>query len=91
MGLLCIQPLGLMAQAQTFSPYTPAQLQELNSLPLSPAEGPMGPVDPGSMQNQQRPSFDSRYIHNPEGEEQAEGQGLESAAPYEPIPSTFIF
>ena len=29
---------------QTFSPYTPAQLQEFNQQPISPTETPMGPI-----------------------------------------------
>ncbi|QWE17022.1 hypothetical protein [Polynucleobacter sp. AP-Nino-20-G2] len=83
----------VLAPAQTFSPYTPAQLHELNSQPIAPAETPMGPIYLGVMpaNPNPKPSLDSRYVHNPEGEEQAEAQGEESAAPFEPIPATLTY
>ena len=82
-----------LAPAQTFSPYTPAQLNEFNSQPLSPGETPMGPIYPTAIpaSPNAKPSLDSRYVHNPDGEEQAEAQGAESAAPFEPIPATFTY
>jgi len=79
--------------AQTFSPYTPEQIQEFNNQPLAPVETPAGPVylvSPSVSQKANVP-FDSRYIKNPDGEEQAEAQGAESATPFEPIPTTFTF
>jgi hypothetical protein len=78
---------------QTFSPYTPAQLQEFNQQPISPTETPMGPIYSNPVPVQQAPkrAFDSRYIKNPDGEEQAEAEGAQSAAPFEPIPATITF
>ncbi|CAM3730988.1 hypothetical protein [Polynucleobacter arcticus] len=82
-----------LAIGQTFSPYTPAQIQEFNSQPIAPVETPAGPVYLENMpaKQQPRPSIDSRYIKNPDGEEQAEAQGAGSAAPFEPIPATISF
>jgi hypothetical protein len=79
--------------AQTFSPYTPKQIQEFNNQPIAPVETPAGPVYLESPPVSQKPnvSINSRYIKNPDGEEQAEAQGAESAVPFEPIPSTFTF
>ena len=79
--------------AQTFSPYTPKQIQEFNNQPIAPAETPAGPVYLESPPVSQKPnaSIDSRYIKNPDGEEQAEAQGAESAVPFQPIPRTFTF
>lgn len=79
--------------AQTFSPYTPRQIQEFNSQPVAPIETPAGPVyiEPPPISQRPNASFDARYIKNPNGEEQAEAQGAESAAPFEPIPATMVF
>ena len=79
--------------AQTFSPYTAEQIQEFNNQPIAPVETPAGPVylEPTPASQKPNTPFDSRYIKNPDGEEQAEGQGSESAAPFEPIPATFTF
>lgn len=78
---------------QTFSPYTPEQIEEFNSQPVSPAESPMGPVYPNPIpvSRSKNLPLDAHYYKNPEGEEQAEAQGEESAAPFEPIPATFTF
>ena len=83
----------LTANAQTFSPYTPEQIQEFNNQPIAPIETPSGPVylDPPPVSQKPKASFDSRYVKNPDGEEQAEAQEVESAAPFEPIPATFTF
>lgn len=81
----------LAAQGQTYSPYTPSQIQEFNNQPLSPVEGPFGPVDPRLVPAGPKSTLESGYIQNPEGEEQAEAQGAQSAAPFEPIPSTISF
>ena len=85
--------LSSLAIGQTFSPYTPAQIQEFNSQPIAPMQTPEGPVylENRPAQQQPRSSLDSRYIKNPDGEEQAEAQGAESAAPFEPIPATITF
>jgi hypothetical protein len=82
-----------IVNAQTFSPYTPSQIQEFNSQPIAPIETPAGPVYMESPPINQRPNvpFDARYIKNPDGEEQAQAQGAESAAPFEPIPATIVF
>ncbi|OYY21315.1 MAG: hypothetical protein B7Y05_00860 [Polynucleobacter sp. 24-46-87] len=79
--------------AQTFSPYTSEQIQEFNNQPIAPMETPAGPVYLERPPVSQKPNapFDSRYIKNPDGEEQAEAQGSESAAPFKPIPATFAF
>ncbi len=81
----------LAAQVQTYSPYTPAQIQEFNNQPLSPPEGPFGPVDPRLVPDRPGSNLESGYINNPEGEEEVEAQDSESAAPFEPIPSTFTY
>ena len=56
-------------------------------------ETPAGPVYLEGVPAKQRLNmpFDSRYVKNPDGEEQAEAQGIESAVPFEPISSTFTF
>jgi len=79
--------------AQTFSPYTPTQIQEFNSQPIAPVETPAGPVylEPPSIGQRPNAPNDGRYIKNPDGEEQAQAQGAESAAPFEPIPATITF
>ena len=84
-------PVGV--NAQTFSPYTPEQIQEFNNQPIAPMETPSGPVyvDPPPVSQKPKVPFDSRYVKNPDGEEQAEAQETESAAPFEPIPATFTF
>ncbi len=92
-GLTLIFVFPMTAIAQTYSPYTPAQIQEFNNQPLAPIETPAGPVYMERPPVSQKPNvpLDSRYIKNPEGEEQAEAQGAESAAPFEPIPATITF
>jgi hypothetical protein len=79
--------------AQTFSPYTPTQIQEFNSQPIAPVETPAGPVymEPPPINQRPNASFDARYVKNPDGEEQAQAQGAESAVPFEPIPATMVF
>lgn len=93
LSMTCGLGFPMLAYGQTFSPYTPAQLQELNQQPISPTETPMGPVysSPAPVQQAPKRTLDSRYIKNPDGEEQAEAQGAQSAAPFEPIPATISF
>lgn len=81
------------AIGQTFSPYTPAQIQEFNNQPVAPLETPEGPVYLESVPVKQKPNspLDSRYVKNSDGEEQAEAQGAESAVPFVPIPTTITF
>lgn len=92
-ALICSYASPLSAIAQTFSPYTPEQIQEFNKQPIAPIETPAGPVymDPPPVNQKSQAPFDSRYVKNPDGEEQAEAQEVESAAPFEPIPATFTF
>lgn len=81
------------AMTQTFSPYSPAQIQEFNNQALAPVETPEGPIYLEAPPVSQKPKtpLDARYVKNPDGEEQAEAQGEESAAPFEPMPATFSF
>ncbi|MBU3621042.1 hypothetical protein [Polynucleobacter sp. CS-Odin-A6] len=91
--IACGLGVPMLVYSQTFSPYTPAQMQKFNRQPISPAETPMGPLysSPTPVQQAPKRPFDSHYIKNPDGEEQAEAQGAESAAPFEPIPATITF
>lgn len=78
---------------QTYSPYTPQQIKELNSQPLSPAEGPFGPVAPSAreMDLSKKQSIGSNFYSQPKGEEEAEALETESAAPYQPISPVISF
>jgi hypothetical protein len=97
--IICISSIAIsympfsIVVAQTFSPYTPTQIQEFNSQPIAPVETPAGPVYVERPPITQRPNapVDARYIKNPDGEEQAEAQGAQSAEPFEPIPATLSF
>ena len=92
-GIIYSFAFSMTANAQTFSPYTPAQIQEFNNQAIAPIETPAGPVyrEASPVSQKPNPPLDARYIKNPDGEEQAEAQGAESAAPFEPIPATFTF
>lgn len=85
--------LPITAIAQTFSPYTPAQIQEFNNQPIAPIETPAGPVymETPPVSQKSRSPLDIRYLKNPDGEEQAQALSTESAAPFEPIPTTIAF
>jgi hypothetical protein len=85
--------LSVSSLAQTFSPYTASQIQEFNSQAIAPIETPAGPVyiETPAISQGPKTSFDSRYIKNPDGEEQAEGQSAESTVPFKPIPATLTF
>ena len=78
---------------QTYSPYTPQQIKELNNQPLSPVEGPFGPVSPSvrAMDLSKKQSIDSNFYSQPKGEEEAEALETESAAPYQPISPVISF
>jgi hypothetical protein len=77
---------------QTYSPYTPEQLRELNSQSIFTVEGPMGPVGPGAqVLPPQKSSVDSKYFRQPEGEEEAESLETESAEPYQPMQPVITF
>jgi len=92
-GLAVSFALPIAAVAQTFSPYTPEQIQQFNHQPIAPIETPGGAVylEAPPIGVKSNTPLDSRYIKNPDGEEQAEAQGEESAAPFEPISPTFTF
>lgn len=81
------------ATAQTFSPYTPAQIQEFNSQPISPIETPAGPfyMEPRPLTQNPNVALDALYLQRPEGEAQAEALSTDSVAPFEPIPATITF
>jgi len=70
---------------QTYSPYTPGQLQQLNSQPLSPVEGPFGPITPNAQELNlsKKPVLDAKYASQPKGEEEAEAIEMQSADPYQ--------
>ena len=78
---------------QTYSPYTPQQIKEFNSQPLTPVEGPFGPVAPNAreMNLSKKPSIDSKYYSQPKGEEEAEALETESAEPYQPMSPVISF
>lgn len=78
---------------QTYSPYTPEQMRELNTLPIFPVEGPMGPVGPGAqvVNSGNKPSVDSKYFRQPEGEQEAEAIETQSADPYQPMQPVMTF
>lgn len=76
--------------SQTFSPYTPEQLEAFNNQRISPTEGPFGSVGPVESNQkplnlQKKPSIDSRYFNVPEGEQEAESLETESDDPYTPM------
>jgi len=79
--------------SQTYSPYTPEQLRELNNQPISPTEGPFGPVEtpPQEQGLSKRPPGNSKYYNNPEGEDEAEAIETQSADPYTPSTPVYRF
>ena len=77
---------------QTYSPYTPEQLRELNTQSIFTVEGPMGPVGPGAqVPLPQKPSAGSKYFRQPEGEQEAEAIETQSAEPYQPVKPIVTF
>ena len=76
----------LNAKAQTFSPYTPAQINEFNQQPIAPIETPAGPLTYGKQvpKANPQPSWGVHYFSQPLGEEEAESQETDSAVPFEP-------
>jgi len=78
---------------QTYSPYTPEQMRELNTQPIFTVEGPMGPVGPGAqvVNSSGKPSVESKYFRQPEGEEEAESIETQSADPYQPMKPVMTF
>jgi len=78
----------------TYSPYTPEQIREFNQQPISPVEGPFGPVNPNVQEQERaakRQSIDSKYYRQSTGEEEAEALETESAEPYQPMKPVLTF
>ena len=92
-GIVFSITLPISAIAQTFSPYTSAQIQEFNSQPIAPIETPAGPfyMEPRPVTQNPNAALDARYLQRPEGEAQAEALSMDSVAPFEPIPATITF
>lgn len=78
---------------QTFSPYTPEQMRELNNQPVFPVESPMGEAGPGvQVENStNKSSTSSKYFRQPEGEQEAEALETQSAEPYQPMQPVMTF
>jgi hypothetical protein len=72
--------------SQTYSPYTPEQLGGFNNQPISPAEGPFGPVATPErvIDVTKKPPGNSKYFSPPQGEQEAEAIETQSADPYTP-------
>jgi hypothetical protein len=70
----------------TYSPYTSGQIQEFNRQPLSPVEGPFGPVDPNAenLRISKERALDAKFYNQPQGEEEAEALETQSSDPYQP-------
>ena len=77
----------------TFSPYTPAQIQEFNKQTLSPVEGPFGPVDPRAedLRIAKERALDAKFYNQPQGEEEAEALETQSADPYQATKPVITF
>jgi hypothetical protein len=77
--------------SQTYSPYTPEQLKQLNGQPLGLEETPMGPLYPGEQAPKPGIALGPHYSSQPLGEEEAEAQESGSAAAFDPRFSLFQF
>ena len=77
----------------TFSPYTPAQIQEFNQQTLSPVEGPFGPVDQRAedLRIAKERASDAKFYNQPQGEEEAEAIETQSADPYQSTKPVLTF
>ena len=77
----------------TFSPYTPAQIQEFNQQALSPVEGPFGPVDQRAedLRIAKERASDAKFYNQPQGEEEAEALETQSADPYQSTKPVLTF
>ena len=88
MGYLYLNPLNVLAQAITFSPYTKEQLQQFNSQPISPAVS----VNEVDGQTQRPQDFrGSKFFQQPLGEEEAEALETQSGDPYTPMKPVLTF
>ncbi|QWE09577.1 hypothetical protein AOC20_02035 [Polynucleobacter ibericus] len=86
MGVVaCSQTAPKPPGSTTFSPYSPQQIQEFNKQPLSPVEGPFGPVDRQAedLRLAKERALDSKFYNQPKGEEEAEAIETQSADPYQ--------
>ena len=81
----CTQTPPLPSGSTTYSPYTSQQIKEFNHQPLSPVEGPFGPVDPRAEDQRiaKEREADTKLYNQPEGEEEAEALEMQSADPYQ--------
>ena len=79
--------------SQTSSAYSPEQLREFNNQPVSPAEGPFGPVatSPRETDLTKKPPGNSKYFSQPNGEQEAEAIETQSADPYTPSTPVYRF
>ena len=77
----------------TYSPYTPAQIQEFNRQSLSPVEGPFGPVDPRveDVRIAKERAADAKLYNQPPGEQEAEALETQSVDPYQPTKPIVTF
>ena len=77
----------------TFSPYTPGQIQEFNQQPLSPVEGPFGPVDPRAedLRIAKERAMDAKFYNQPKGEVEAEALETQSTDPYQAVRPIITF
>ena len=77
----------------TFSPYSPAQIQEFNQQTLSPVEGPFGPVDQRAEDRRiaKERASDAKFYNQPQGEEEAEAIETQSADPYQTTKPVLTF
>jgi hypothetical protein len=77
----------------TFSPYSPAQIQEFNQQTLSPVEGPFGPVDQRAedLRIAKERASDAKFYNQPQGEEEAEAIETQSADPYQTTKPVLTF
>ena len=84
MGVLaCSQTPPQPPGSDTFSPYTPQQIQGFNKQALSPVEGPFGPVDPRAEDARiaKERASDAKFYNQPQGEEEAETPETQSVDP----------
>ena len=85
---LYLNPLNLLAQTTTYSPFTRAQLEQFNSQPISPAVS----VNEIDGQTQRTQDFrGSKFYKQPQGEEEAEALETESVDPYTPVKPALTF
>jgi len=87
-GCLYLNPLDVLAQTTTYSPFTKEQLEEFNSQPISPAIS----VNEVDGQTQRSQDFrGSKLYQQPLGEEEAEALETQSVDPYTPVNPALTF